>query len=117
MNHVEAIENAKKRWVWSVPLLLSGVVCGIVCGRSLLVAQELKPSFIPPRVSPATEDQPGGGMMGSMGGMSPTITWVKPEGEKPDWLTRGENALRARETMRRKLDQEGESPQCFAANP
>lgn len=36
------------------------------------------------------------------------ITWVKPQGEKPDWLTRGENAIRARENMRRKLDQEGE---------
>lgn len=43
-------------------------------------------------------------MMGSMGGMSPTITWVKPEGEKPDWLTRGEKSLRAREEMRRRLD-------------
>jgi hypothetical protein len=84
------------------------VYIAVVYGASLLVAQEQKPSCILPRVSPATEDQAGGGMMGSMGGMSPTITWVKPEGEKPDWLTRGENAIRAREKMRRKLDEEGE---------
>ncbi|MBU6239992.1 MAG: hypothetical protein KGQ51_19435 [Planctomycetes bacterium] len=96
-------------WVWTVPVLLGGVVyIAVVYGASLLVAQELKPSFIPPRVSPATEDLPGGGMMGSMGGMSPTITWVKPAGEKPDWLTRGEKSLRAREEMRRRLDKEGE---------
>lgn len=43
-----------------------------------------------------------------MGGMLPVIQWVKPQGEKPDWLTRGENAIRAREKIRRQLDQEGE---------
>lgn len=32
------------------------------------------------------------------------ITWTKPQGEKPDWLIRGENAVRARETTRQKLD-------------
>jgi hypothetical protein len=83
----------RNRWVWSVPVLLVGVVyIAVVYGASLLVAQEHEP------VRP----------MGGMGGITPEITWVKPQGEKPDWLTRGENALRAREKMRRKLDQEGE---------
>ncbi len=86
----------RNRWVWSLPLLLGGVVyIAVVYGASLLVAQEQEPGG------------DGGGMEG-MGVMSPVIQWVKPQGEKPDWLTRGENAIRARETMRRKLDQEGE---------
>ena len=62
----------------------------------------------------------GGGGMGSgsvgwqvpgmgPGGMgmvekAPVITWVKPEGGKPDWLVRGENAIRAREKIRLRLD-------------
>lgn len=86
----------RNRWVWSVPVLLVGVVyIAVVYGASLLVAQEQQPV------------RPMGGM-GGMGGITPEITWVKPQGEKPDWLVRGENALRAREKMRRKLDQEGE---------
>lgn len=87
----------RNRWVWSVPVLLVGVVyIAVAYGASLLVAQEQEPV------------RPMGGIGGMVGGITPTITWVKPQGEKPDWLTRGENALRAREKMRRKLDQEGE---------
>jgi hypothetical protein len=101
----------RNRWVWSLPLLLSVVVyIAVVYGASLLVAQEQEPGGS------------GGGMggmggmggvggvgnMGGMGGMSPVIQWVKPQGEKPDWLTRGENSLRAHEQMRRNLNQEGE---------
>jgi hypothetical protein len=33
-----------------------------------------------------------------------TYKWVKAEGKKPDWLIRGESAIRARETTRRRLD-------------
>jgi len=104
----------RNSWVWTVPLLLGVVVCGaVVCGQSLLVAQELEPGEgAPPRMSPAI----GGGGMGGMGGMggggggfvSPVIQWVTPQGDKPDWLARGENSLRAREKMRRRLDEEGE---------
>jgi len=103
----------RNSWVWTVPLLLGVVVCGaVVCGQSLLVAQELEPGEgAPPRMSPAI----GGGGMGGMGGMggggggfvSPVIQWVTPQGDKPDWLARGENSLRAREKMRRRLDEEG----------
>lgn len=86
----------RNRWVWSLPVLLVGVVyIAVAYGASLLVAQEQEPV------------RPMGGM-GGMGGFTPVITWVKPQGWKPDWLTRGEKSLRAREEMRRKLDQEGE---------
>lgn len=96
-------------WVWMVPLLLGMVVCGaLVCVQSLLVAQEQELGGYagPPGMG-------GGGMMGGrgmggIGGMSPVIKWVKPQGDKPDWLARGENSLRAREKMRRRLDEEGE---------
>ncbi|MFO0014530.1 MAG: hypothetical protein ACK553_17485 [Planctomycetota bacterium] len=99
-------------WVWTVPLVLGMVVCGaLVCGQSLLVAQEQElGSFAGP--------PGGGGMMGGgesggmgsvgMGGMSPVIKWVKPQVGKPVWLARGENSLRAREKMRRRLDEERE---------
>jgi len=89
----------RNRWVWSLPVLLGAVIYGM----SLLEAQEQ--NTIPP-VSPV--ENSFGGMVGGMGGMLPVITWVKPQGEKPDWLTRGENAIRARKKMRRKLDEEGE---------
>ncbi len=46
------------------------------------------------------------GSEGSAEGVSPVITWVKPQGEKPDWLIRGEKAIRAREKMRQLLEQE-----------
>ncbi|MBU6172546.1 MAG: hypothetical protein KGQ60_02010 [Planctomycetes bacterium] len=55
----------------------------------------------------ATGGMPGMGGMGMMGaGWKPRVitTWVKPEGEKPDWLVRGEKAIRARENIRRRLD-------------
>lgn len=61
---------------------------------------------------PSGGGQGGGGMGGMMGGnigmgmgwKAPVITWVKPEGGKPDWLVRGENAIRAREKIRSRLD-------------
>lgn len=53
----------------------------------------------------------GGGGMGGMGGgggfgyMSPpVVAWIKPEGEKPDWLVRGEKAVGAQEEIRAKLN-------------
>jgi hypothetical protein len=45
----------------------------------------------------------GAGDMGNAMSRS-VITWTKPQGEKPDWLIRGENAVRAREKTRQKLD-------------
>ena len=57
-----------------------------------------------------------GGMGGPMGGMMggvyypgaqpalPLVTWSKPEGEKPQWLVTGSNALKATESLRRALD-------------
>jgi hypothetical protein len=87
-------------------LVAAGFLGAVAYGAALLVAQEQEPGGDDkPRVSPATEVRSGGGGMESW---SPLIQWDKPQGEKPDWLTRGENALRAREKMRRKLDQEGE---------
>jgi hypothetical protein len=92
----------RNRFVWSLPVFLGAVAYG----AALLVAQEQEPGGDDkPRVSPATEVRSGGGGMESW---SPLIQWDKPQGGKPDWLTRGENALRAREKMRRQLDQEGE---------
>lgn len=111
-------------WVWTVPLVLGMVVCGaLVCGQSLLVAQEQEPGRDGKhRVILPTEVQPGdgagasrpsfggsGGGMGGMGGVGEPkvfIEWRKPQGEKPDWLIRGEKAIRAREKMRRLLEQE-----------
>ena len=113
-------------WVLSVPLLLGGVVyTTAVYGASLLVAQDQEPGGSGKhRVILPTEVQPGGGAGGSkpsfggsgggtggMGGMGRPlvlIEWKKPQGEKPDWLIRGENAIRAREKIRRLLDHNGE---------
>ena len=102
----------RNSWVWTVPLLLGGVVCGaVVCGQSLLVAQEQELGGFsgPPAGGGMMGGGESGGMgSGGMGGMSPLIKWVTPKGDKPDWLARGENSLRAREQMRRRLDEEGE---------
>lgn len=81
-------------WFWPIAALIAMVVFGVTS----LDAQEQQ----------SASTTFGGGGMGGMGGFPVVIEWRKPPGEKPDWLTRGENALRAREKMRRKLDQEGE---------
>ena len=102
----------RNSWVWTVPLVLGVVVCGaVVCGQSLLVAQEQELGGFagPPGGGGMMGGGESGGMgSGGMGGMSPLIKWVTPQGDKPDWLARGENSLRAREKMRRRLDEEGE---------
>lgn len=53
----------------------------------------------------------GGGMMGmapGMGSMSgyngPLVMWAKPQGEKPQWLVTGNNAIQANEELRRNLE-------------
>lgn len=52
-----------------------------------------------------------GGMMGmapGMGSMSsyngPLVVWAKPQGEKPQWLVTGNNAIQANEALRRNLE-------------
>lgn len=53
----------------------------------------------------------GEGMMGmapGMGSMSsyngPLVVWSKPQGEKPQWLVTGNNAIQANEELRRNLE-------------
>ena len=59
-----------------------------------------------------------GGMGMGMGGMGPQIpfvppegplvTWSKPQGEPPQWLITGNNALQANESVRRNLERQSE---------
>jgi hypothetical protein len=81
-------------WFWPIAALIAMLVFGVTS----LDAQEQQ----------SASTTFGGGGRGGMGGFPVLIEWRKPQGEKPDWLTRGENAIRAHENMRRKLDQEGE---------
>ncbi len=81
-------------WFWPIAALIAMVVFGVTS----LDAQEQQ----------SASTTFGGGGMGGMGGLPVLIEWVKPQGDKPDWLTRGENAIRAREKIRRLLDHEGE---------
>ena len=55
----------------------------------------------------------GGGGMGGMGGMGggmsmqppdPLVIWEKPQGDAPQWLVTGNNALQANESLRRSLE-------------
>lgn len=62
------------------------------------------------------------GQMGGMGGMGggmgsqvpfvpptgPLVTWSKPQGEPPQWLITGNNALQANELVRRNLERQSE---------
>jgi hypothetical protein len=60
--------------------------------------------------APAGGGKGAGSSVGSVDSVlsPPVMTWSNPPGTKPDWLIRGENAMRARERVRRKLDESKE---------
>lgn len=122
--------SLRNRLLWSLPLVLAASnysALSLVAQGVDPVAEETADSEETPTPGfPATPLGGGGGMGGMGGGMGgmggpmrgmgrggmgsmmidppPVVTWVKPPGEKPDWLIRGEKTMRAQEEIRAKLN-------------